>query len=386
MPIPVIVDAVRTPLGRGNTDRGYYRLRRSDELAAGCVRALLARNPFDPAEIEDVAFGCVNQSGEQGANLARSVALLAGIPPQAAAVTINRLCGSSMQALIQAAHAIQAGAEQVHLVGGVEQMSKFPLGASLAASPKLYLHSSPHAWNMGLTAELLARREGISRAEQDAFALASHLKAASAYSSEKPSPEIAPSAGHDAAGVPATFVLDQSVRPDANLAALAALPPAFVTDGGAITAGNSSPVSDGAAALLVMAENRARELGLRPRARILATAVAGIEPALMGLGPVPAVKKLLSRAQRELHEIDLWEINEAFAVQTLACLRQLKLDPARVNIHGGAIALGHPLGASGARIVCTLLHAMQARGARLGVATMCIGFGQGIAVLLEQMA
>ena len=382
----VIVDAVRTPIGRSQAERGVFRETRADDLAAACVSALLQRQSLAPARVDDVILGCANQTLEQGANVARLVALLAGLPASVPGATVNRLCGSGLEAVRQAVLAIETDNAQAVIAGGLEHMHHLPMGHGIELHPRLGCHVSKAALRMGLAAEYLAISRGISRGRQDAYALESHRRAAAAQAAGLFHSEIVPLPGRDERGRWTLVTRDSAVRADANLAALAALPPAFLPEEGTVTAGNSSPLSDGAAALLVMAEPAARALGLKPLARVRATAVAGIEPSLMGLGPVPATRLALDRAGVSLAEIELVEINEAFAAQTLACLDEWGLDTRRVNTRGGAIALGHPLGASGARIVATLAHAMRDRGARLGLATLCVGFGQGMAMVLERDA
>jgi acetyl-CoA acyltransferase len=381
----VVVAAVRTPVGRSHAEKGWFRDVRGDDLAVACLSALVQRSGIDPNEIEDIVLGCTQQTREQGLNIARIVSLMAGIPLAAGGATINRLCGSSLQAVNQAAHAIMAGAEDVQLVGGLEHMQHLPMDHGLDVNPKLFRRTSKPALMMGVTAEFLAQSNSISREDQDRFALQSHRRAAAATESGHFAREIVPVFGRDEGGARFLVTEDQCIRKDASAEALAALEPAFLPGLGTVTAGNSSPLNDGAAALLVMSEERAHALGLKPMARIRATAVAGVEPALMGTGPVPATKKVLARAGLKTADIDLVEINEAFAAQALACIQQLDLDEEKVNICGGAIAIGHPLGASGARIATTLLHAMHARKAQLGLATMCIGLGQGIATIFESV-
>ncbi|MGD9636551.1 MAG: acetyl-CoA C-acyltransferase, partial [Pirellulales bacterium] len=349
------------------------------------VRALVERTGIDPTVIEDVVLGNTQQQGEQGLNVARTVGLMAGVGVEAGGATVNRLCGSSLQALAQASHAIVAGAEDVQIVGGLEHMHHLPMDAGIDLNPKLFTRTSKGALLMGITAEFLAQTQDISRLEQDEFALASHQKAAAAYDKGEFAAELVPVWGRDEAGNRILVERDQCVRADASLAALAALKPAFMPGMGTVTAGNSSPLNDGAAALLIMSEESAKSLGQKPIARVLATAVAGVDPSVMGTGPVPATHKALKRAGLKLSDIDLVELNEAFAAQALACIRMLELDPGKVNVRGGAIAIGHPLGASGARIATTLLHAMKDRDATLGLATMCIGVGQGIAVIFERI-
>jgi acetyl-CoA acyltransferase len=380
----VIVDCVRTPIGRAHKDRGWYRDVRSDDLAAHCIRSLVERTGIDPAEIEDVVLGNTQQTGEQGLNAARSIALIAGLPVETGGATVNRLCGSSLQALNQAAHAIAAGFENVQIVGGLEHMQHLPMDHGLDLNPKLFRRTSKGALLMGVTAEFLAQTQDISRADQDAFALKSHQNAAAAHAKGEFEREIVPLYARDEEGRRFLATGDQCVRADTSLEALAALEPAFMPKIGTVTAGNSSPLNDGAAALLVMSADKARALGLNPLVRVRATAVAGVEPSVMGTGPVPAVKKVLQRAGLALSDIDLIELNEAFAAQALACIRMLGMDESKVNVRGGAIAIGHPLGASGARIATTLINTMIDKDAKLGLATMCIGLGQGIATVLER--
>ena len=382
----VVVDAVRTPVGRAHPERGVFRDRRSDDLAVAVVRALVERSGIDGDLVEDVVLGNTQQTLEQGMNIARIVALMAGLPATTGGATVNRLCGSSLQALNQAAHAIMAGMADVQIVGGLEHMHHLPMDHGVDINPRLFAHTSKGALMMGVTAEFLAQTQDISREDQDRFALRSHQRAAAAQESGDFAREIIPVMGKDEAGLERLVDRDQTVRPDTSMEALAALAPVFVPKTGTVTAGNSSPLNDGAAALLVMSEDRAAALGLEPLARIKASAVVGVDPCVMGTGPVPAVKKVLERAGMSLDQIDLIELNEAFAAQALACIRRLGLDDDKVNVRGGAIAIGHPLGASGARIATTLLHAMRDRGARYGIATMCIGLGQGIATLFERPA
>ncbi len=385
MKTAVIIDCCRTPIGRSHAEKGVFRDVRSDDLAVAVVRALVERTGIDPAVIEDVVLGNTQQQGEQGLNVARAVGLMAGITVEAGGATVNRLCGSSLQALAQASHSILAGAEDVQIVGGLEHMHHIPMDAGVDLNPKLFVRTSKGALMMGITAEFLAQTQGISREEQDQFALASHQKASLAYSKGEFAAELIPVWGRDEAGNRFLVDRDQCVRADASLAALAALKPAFMPGLGTVTAGNSSPLNDGAAAMLIMSEDSAKSLGLKPLAKVRATAVAGVDPSVMGTGPVPATQKALQRAGLQLSDVDLIELNEAFASQALACIRMLEMDEAKVNVRGGAIAIGHPLGASGARIATTLLHAMHDRDATLGLATMCIGVGQGIAVIFERL-
>ncbi len=385
MKTPVIVDCCRTAIGRAHAERGVFRDVRSDDLAAAVVSALVKRTGIDPAVIEDVVLGNTQQQREQGFNIGRIVALLAGLPSSVGGATVNRLCGSSLQAINQAAHAVMAGAEDVQIVGGLEHMHHIAMDAGVDFNPKLFRGTSKGALHMGFTAEFLAQTQGISRESQDEFALASHRKAAAATDAGEFVSEIIPVWGRDEAGDRTLIREDQCIRRDTNLEALAELPPAFMPKIGTVTAGNSSPLNDGAAALLMMSEERAKELGLTPLVKIRATAVAGVDPSVMGTGPIPATKIALKRAGLKLADLDLIELNEAFAAQALACIQMLDLDPAKVNVRGGAIAIGHPLGASGARIATTLIHSMIARDAALGLATMCIGIGQGITTIFERV-
>jgi acetyl-CoA acyltransferase len=379
----VVVDAIRTPVGKAHPEKGIYRDVRADDLSADIMTALISRVNIPASEIEDVHWGCVKQQGEMGYDVARMAVIIAGLPIEMCGVTVNRNCGSSLQAINQAAQAIAADCEDVLIAGGVEHMHHVPLEKDFTASPRFFYRNSQAVINMGLTAENLAMRYKISRQEQDEFALRSHRRAADATDSGWFAQEIIPTWGRDEAGHKALMTQDQSIRRDTSLEALAALKPVFMPEGGTVTAGNSSPTNAGAAALLIMAEERARELGLTPKVRIRAMAVAGVDPAVMGIGPVPATLKALDRAKLKLEDIDLIEINEAFAAQALACIKLLKANPEKVNVHGGAVAIGHPLGASGARIATTLIHTMQERKAKFGLATMCIGAGQGITTIFE---
>jgi acetyl-CoA acyltransferase len=381
----VIVDCCRTPIGRAHAEKGAFREVRSDDLAVAVVSALIERTGIDPAVIEDVVLGNTQQQREQGFNVARSVGLMAGLPVEAGGATVNRLCGSSLQALAQASHAILADAEDVQIVGGLEHMHHIPMDAGIDLNPKLFTRTSKGALMMGVTAEFLAQSQGISREEQDRFALRSHERASAATEAGDFKAEIVPVTGRDEQGNRVLVDRDQCIRPDTSMEALAALSPAFMPGMGTVTAGNSSPLNDGAAALLIMSLERAESLGLKPLAKVRATAVAGVDPCVMGTGPVPTTKKALKRAGLTLSDIDLVELNEAFAAQALACVRMLTLDEDKVNVRGGAIAIGHPLGASGARIATTLIHAMRDRDATFGLATMCIGVGQGIAVVFERI-
>jgi len=383
----VIVDCVRTPMGRSKG--GVFRNVRAETLSAALVEALLERNAgVDPAEVEDVIWGCVNQTLEQGANIARNMALLTRLPREVPAQTVNRLCGSSMQALHAASQAITAGAGDVYMVGGVEHMGHLPIDYGIDINPALSRHAARAAASMGMTAELLARRHGISRREQDEFGARSQQRAHAAAVEGRFANEIIPVAGHDEHGGLRSCERDEVIRPDTTVEGLSELKPVFDPANGTVTAGTSSAISDGASAILVMSAQRARSLGLAPRAAVRAMATAGVDPSIMGYGPVPATRKALDRAGLTVRDIDCVELNEAFAAQSLPVLKDLDLLDdldAKVNLHGGAIALGHPLGCSGARITTTLVNVMEQNEAGLGLATMCIGLGQGIATVLERV-
>ncbi|WP_323636377.1 acetyl-CoA C-acyltransferase FadA [Pectobacterium polaris] len=383
----VIVDAVRTPMGRSKG--GAFRQVRAEDLSAHLMRSLLSRNAaLDAREIDDIYWGCVQQTLEQGFNVARNAALLAEIPMSVPATTVNRLCGSSMQALHDAARAIMVGDANVCLIGGVEHMGHVPMNHGVDFHPGLSRTTAKAAGMMGLTAEMLARMHNIGREMQDQFAARSHQRAHSATQSGAFRNEIVPTAGHDTDGALQRFDYDEVIRPDTTVDSLAALKPAFDPVNGTVTAASSSALSDGAAAMLIMSESRAASLGLPVRARIRAMAVVGCDPSIMGYGPVPATKLALKRAGLSLSDIGIFELNEAFAAQTLPCIKDLglleQLDE-KVNLNGGAIALGHPLGCSGARISTTLINLMESRDAQFGVATMCIGLGQGIATVFERV-
>jgi 3-oxoadipyl-CoA thiolase len=394
----VIVSAVRTPVGRAG---GALAEVRADDLAAVAVRAAVDKSGIPPARIEDVILGCANQAGEDNRNVARMAALLAGLPIEVAGQTVNRLCGSGLQAVAAAAQAIRAGEGEILIAGGVESMTRAPYvmlksGTPWNRTPPLMADSTvgwrfvnprmKKDWTIALgeTAEKVAQQYGISRAEQDEFAVESQRRAQAALASCVFTDELVPvplPTGKD--GEDKTFVRDEHPRADVTLDSLRRMKPAFVKEG-TVTAGNSSGINDGAAALAVVRGTTAKELGLKPLARIVGTAVAGVDPSLMGLGPIPATRKLLARTGLAVGDLDLIELNEAFASQSIACIRELKLDPAKVNIYGGAIALGHPLGASGAKLLATLVHALRRTGGRYGLATMCIGVGQGIAMIVER--
>jgi acetyl-CoA acyltransferase len=379
----VVIDAVRTPIARAHAEKGYYRDVRSDDLSADLMSALIQRVGIPANLIEDIQWGCVKQEKEQGYDVARMAAVIAGLPVEVGGVTVNRNCGSSLQAINQAAQSIAASCEDVQIAGGVEHMHHIPMEAGFDPSPRFFYRNSPATLNMGLTAENLALRYKISRKEADEFALRSHQRAGQATDSGAFAREVIPTWGRDEEGRRKLFTEDQCIRRDTTLEALGALKPAFMPDVGTVTAGNASPLNAGAAALLVMSEEKARALSLKPKVRIKAMAVAGVDPSVMGIGPVPATHKALERAKLALEDIDLIEINEAFAAQALAVIKLLKANPEKVNVRGGATAIGHPLGASGARIATTLIHAMLDRKAKFGLATMCIGAGQGIATIFE---
>jgi 3-oxoadipyl-CoA thiolase len=391
----VIVDALRTPIGRYG---GALKDVRPDDLAALVLREAVQRNQLDPASIEDVYFGDANQAGEDNRNVARMAVLLAGLPVEIPGATMNRLCGSGMQAVVSATREIETGNGVCFLAGGVESMTRAPFILEKAqreyARGAQTLHDSTLGWRMinprmaelyppislGQTAEVVARRYGITREAQDAWALGSHRKAIAAqeachFRNETVGVRLADGS---------TLEKDEGPRPDTSLEKLASLKPAFEKDG-TVTAGNSSPLNDGAACLVLMAESHAQRVGARPLARVLAAASAGVDPSCMGLGPIPASRKALTRAGLRAADLDTVELNEAFASQVLACIRDLELDPQRVNPNGGAIALGHPLGASGARLIATLVHELVRRKARYGLATMCIGVGQGISTVVENL-
>ena len=372
----------------GRSKNGSFRNVRAEEMSAALMEGILERNPqVNPAEIEDVIWGCVQQTLEQGFNVGRNAALLTRIPKEVPAQTINRLCGSSMTALHMAAQGIMSGQGDIYLVGGVEHMGHVPMTHGVDFNPGYSKVAAKASGMMGLTAELLGLTHGISREDQDKFALRSHQRAIAATKSGKFAEEIIPIQGHDANGVPYMVRDDEVAREDANLEDLAKLKPVFNPRGGTVTAGNSSALSDGASCLLVMSEDKASELGLEIMGVVKSMAAAGCDPSIMGYGPVPASRKALKRANLQIDDIELWELNEAFAAQSLPVLKDLglleKADDI-VNANGGAIALGHPLGCSGARIVTTLLHEMERRDVRLGMATMCIGIGQGVATVIER--
>jgi 3-oxoadipyl-CoA thiolase len=394
-----IVEAVRTPVGRyGGALAGV----RPDDLAATVLEAVVARSGIDPAIIDDVILGCANQAGEDNRNIARMALLIAGLPVEVAGQTVNRLCGSGLQAVASAAQAIAVGDADVVIAGGVESMSRAPLVTLKPESGyergTRELVDTTIGWrfvnpvldakyptiSLGETAERVAAQWNVSREEQDAFALESQRRAAAAASSGVHAEEIVPVKIPQRKGDAISVDKDEHPRPETNAASLAKLRPAFI-ESGSVTAGNASGINDGAAALLVMEAGRARALGLKPLARVVATSVAGVDPSVMGIGPIPAIRKLLERTGLSAKEIDRVELNEAFASQAVACIRELGLNPATTNIHGGAIALGHPLGASGARMLVTLTRELTRSGSRFGIASMCVGVGQGIAMLVERV-
>jgi acetyl-CoA acyltransferase len=382
----VIVDAIRTPMGRSKG--GIFRNTRAEVLSAHLMNSILARSPnLDPVDIEDVIWGCVQQTLEQGFNIARNAQLMTDIPRSVPAQTINRLCGSSMQAIHTAAQGIMVGHGDVYLVGGVEHMGHVPMTHGVDFAPQIAKFSAKGSGFMGFTAELLGKMHGISREQQDAFAAASHQKAHAATLEGRFADEIVAIEGHDANGALINCTSDEVIRPETTAETLAGLRPVF-DPRGTVTAGNASALSDGASAMLMMSAEKAKALGLTPIAKVRAMASAGCDAAIMGYGPVPAVQKALKRAGLSVNDIDLFELNEAFAAQSLPVVKDLGLMDVmeeKVNLNGGAIALGHPLGCSGTRISTTLLRLMQSKDANLGVATMCIGLGQGIATVFERV-
>jgi len=383
----VIVDFGRSPMGRSKG--GMHRNTRAENLSADLITKVLARNPkVNPNEVEDVIWGCVNQTLEQGWNIARMASLMTPIPHSASAQTVSRLCGSSMSALHTAVQAIQSGNGDMFVVGGVEHMGHLSMQHGVDPNPQLSLYSARASGLMGLTAEVLAKMHGITREQQDAFGVRSHRLAHKATIEGRFEGEIIPMQGYDENDLPKRYDYDETIRADTTLEALAKLAPVFDKKKGTVTAGTSSQVTDGASCLIVMSAQRAKDLGITPLARVRSMAVAGVDPAIMGYGPVPASKKALQRAGLSIDDIDFVELNEAFAAQALPVLKDLKLLDKmddKVNLHGGAIALGHPFGCSGARICGTLLNVMKQNGGTLGLATMCIGLGQGISTVLERV-
>ncbi len=394
-----IIEAVRTPIGRYG---GALAAVRPDDLAAAAIRAVVDRSGIDPALIEDVILGCANQAGEDNRNVARMAVLLTGLPVEVAGLTVNRLCGSGLQAINSAAHAIAVGDGDVFIGGGVESMTRAPY---VMAKPELAWDRGPrelqdttlgwrflnpklaeryYPFSMGETAENVAERWEVGRDLQDVFALASQQKAVAAIEGGRFDDQIVPIRVPQRKGEPVVVARDEHPRADSSVEALARLRPAF-RESGTVTAGNSSGINDGASAVLLVEAARARELGLKPMARVIATAVAGVDPAVMGVGPVPATRKALDRAGIAVEDLDLIELNEAFASQSIVCINELGLDPDKVNVNGGAIALGHPLGMSGGRLITMLAHELRRTGGRYGLATMCIGVGQGIATVIERI-
>ncbi|HET9111258.1 MAG TPA: thiolase family protein [Ktedonobacterales bacterium] len=396
MPEAVIVSAARTPIGRAG--KGALKAVRGDDLGAVAVRGALSRIPaFDYTQIEDVIIGCAFPEGEQGMNVARIITGLSGLPTTAGAVTVNRFCASSLQAVNMGAQSIMLGQGDIFVTGGVESMSRVPMGGfNPSFNPKLI--NNPNGVEacglpsekttafgqsyipMGMTAENLAKQYSISREEQDQFALRSHQLAIAAQDNGVLAREIVPVTLPDGA----QMTTDEGPRRDTSLERLAALEPAFIA-GGTVTAGNSSPLNDGASSVVLMSAEKAMALGIRPRARIISMAVAGVAPEIMGIGPVPAVRKALQRAGLQLSDIDVIELNEAFAAQSLAVVRELGIDIDKLNPHGAAIALGHPLGCTGARIIGALLNDLETLDKRLGIATLCVGGGQGVATIIERL-
>lgn len=383
----VIVDCIRTPMGRSKN--GVFRHTRAEDLSAALMKGLLERNPeVDVNELEDIYWGCVQQTLEQGFNIARNSALIAGIPHSVAGVTVNRLCGSSMQALHDATRAIMNGDGDIFMAGGVEHMGHVPMTHGIDFHPGMNKSVARAAGSMGMTAELLSRKFGISREQQDAFGARSHQRAHQATVEGRFAKEIYAINGHNEKGELVRVTSDEVIRPETTAESLAQLRPVFDPANGTVTAGTSSALSDGAAAMLVMSAEKAKALGLTPRVKIRSMAVAGCDPSIMGYGPVPATEKALKRAGVSMDDIDVVELNEAFAAQSLPVLKGLKLFDQmeeKVNLNGGAIALGHPLGCSGARISTTLINLMEEKDAKLGLATMCIGLGQGIATVFERV-
>jgi len=397
---PVIVDAIRTPIGALG---GVLASVRPDDMAAHMIKSIIERNQFDPILVEEVIFGCANQAGEDNRNVARMAALLAGLPLEVGGVTVNRLCASGLNAINQSARAIKAGEGDVYIAGGVESMSRAPYSLPKAEGGysfgNLTAYDTALGWrypnpkmkemygtdSMGETAENIAReRPHITREKQDEFAVRSHQRAVAAIDSGRFKQEIVPVVIPQKKGDPKIVDTDERPRRDTTLESLAKLKPAFAKDGGTVTAGNSSGLNDGAAALLIMSEEKAKALNLKPLAHIVASASAGVPPRVMGYGPVPATKKALERAGLQMKDIGLMELNEAFAIQSLAVIEDLGIDPELVNVNGGAIAIGHPLGCSGARLMTTLVHEMRIRGnVKYGVITLCVGVGQGEATVVE---
>jgi len=382
----VIVDCLRTPMGRSKG--GAFRNIRAEDLSAHLMKGILTRNPtVNPNQIEDIYWGCVQQTREQGFNIARNAALLADLPKKIGAVTVNRLCGSSMQALHDASRAIMVGDAEICLVGGVEHMGHVPMNHGVDFHPGLSKNVAKASGMMGLTAEMLGKMHGISRQQQDEFAARSHARAQAATVEGRFAKEILPIEAHSSDGSLIQLDYDEVIRPETTVEGLSQLRPVFDPINGTVTAGSSSALSDGASAMLVMSENKAKELGVTIRARIRSMAISGCDPSIMGYGPVPATQKALKRAGLSVQDLGVIELNEAFAAQSLPCVKDLGLSNVvdeKVNLNGGAIALGHPLGCSGSRIATTLINLMENQDVKFGLATMCIGLGQGIATVFER--
>jgi len=383
----VIIDFVRTPMGRSKG--GAFRNVRAENMSAALVEALFDRNPnANPADVEDVIWGCVNQTKEQGWNIARMMSLLTRIPHTASAQTVSRLCGSSMSALHTAAQGIQTGFGEVFVIGGVEHLGHLDMMHGVDPNPQLSKKAAKAAGMMGMTAEILGKMHGISRQSQDEFSYRSHMRAYAAQQEGRFDNEIVAIEGHNAQGALVSVTQDETIRPETTVEGLSTLRPVFDPKNGTVTAGSSSQLSDGASAMLVMSYAKAKALGLKPRAVVRGMAVAGVDPSIMGYGPVPATEKVFKRLGMKMSDIDHVELNEAFAAQSLPVLKDLKLMDQmndKVNLNGGAIALGHPFGCSGARITGTLLNVMEQQDSQLGLATMCIGLGQGISTVIERV-
>jgi acetyl-CoA acyltransferase len=384
----VIVDAIRTPMGRSKA--GCYRSVRAEDLSAHLMREILKRNSaLNPAEIEDIIWGCVQQTLEQCYNIGRNAALLTEIPKTVSAQTVNRLCGSSMTAIHMAVQGVWSNQGEVYLCGGVEHMGHVPMTYGVDFNPALAKTTAKGAGSMGLTAELLGRMYQVTRQMQDEFAARSHQKSYEATVQGRFKNEIVPTYGHDEMGIPGMIKTDEVIRPETTVETLGKLPAVFDPKNGTVTAGNSSALSDGASSVLIMSEEKARALGLKPLARILSMASTGCEPSIMGFGPVASSRRALERAGLKLDQMDIIELNEAFAAQSIPVLKELGLldqMDQKVNLNGGAIALGHPLGCSGARITGSLAHQLRDNNKKYGLATMCIGMGQGVATVIENLS
>lgn len=383
----VIVDFARTAMGRSKG--GCFRHTRADELSAAVIKGMLDRNDaIDPEEIDDLIWGCVMQRDEQGFNLARFVGLLAGLPHTVPGQTVNRLCGSSMSAMHTAAANIMAGIGDVYVVGGVEHMGHIDMNKGVDPNPEMGISVAKAAGSMGMTAEMLAMMHGIKREDMDKFAERSHRLAAKARAEGKFDNEIIPVMGHRENGTPFMVTQDETIREDTTVEGLAALRPVFNPKGGTVTAGTSSQITDGASGMIIMSAERAAELGLQPKAKISVMTLAGVDPSIMGYGPVPSTEKALDQLDMDIDDVDYIELNEAFAAQSLPVLKDLDLlddMDDKVNVHGGAIALGHPFGCSGTRISGSLLTVMEQRDMNVGISTMCIGLGQGITTVIERL-